>query len=322
MIHTKICDVLGIKHPIIQTGMAGNNTNAELVAAVSQAGGLGILGCLGRSREEALADIRKIRTLTDSPFGVNFVLHFLDEDTFQACLDEKVPIFSFFRGDAQAAVERAHNVGAKTIYQITTVEEAQRACEVGVDVLVAQGCEAGGHMGPHPLLSLLPEVVAVAGSRPVLAAGGIVDGHGLAAVLSMGAAGAVMGTRFLATPECSTHPLHKQAILDAQMGDTVASGIWDIIWGNEWPGVKVRGIRNKVTDWIGSEAELQAVREQVLADVEHAREVGDPSMMVLLAGQGSGRIHELKPAAQIVQDTVLEAEQILRKLGSQIQMDD
>src|SRR6478609_8865941 len=116
MIHTNACDVLGIVHPIVQAGMAGPwFTNAELVAAVSNAGGLGILGCLDRSADEDVAEIQRIRTLTDRPFGVNFVLHHRDDDTFAACLTERVPIFSFFRGDPAEAVARVHEVGALTI---------------------------------------------------------------------------------------------------------------------------------------------------------------------------------------------------------------
>jgi nitronate monooxygenase/enoyl-[acyl-carrier protein] reductase II len=318
-IHTPVCDVLDIVHPVVQAGMAERFTNAELVAAVSEAGGLGILGCLGRSANDALEQIRRIRTLTDRPFGVNFVLHVMDEDTFRACLAEHVAVFSFFRGDPAEAVERAHEVGAVTIHQITTVMEAERAWQVGVDVLVAQGCEAGGHMGPLPLLSLLPEVCATAGSRPVLAAGGIVDGHGLAGALCLGAAGVLMGTRFLATPECPTPWVHKQAILDAALDDTVASGIWDILWGEVWPGVKVRSIRNQMTEqWVGREDQLRAIVEEVRAAFERANEAQDPSLMALLAGQGAARIHDLKPAGQIVRDVVAEAEQILHMLGAQI----
>src|SRR5687767_11435566 len=125
MIHTNVCDVLGIVHPIVQAGMAGPwFTTAELVAAVSNAGGLGILGCLGHPPDEAIAEIRRIRTLTDRPFGVNFVLHRRNDDTFAACLAERVPIFSFFRGDPTEAVARAHEVGALTMHQVTTVPEA------------------------------------------------------------------------------------------------------------------------------------------------------------------------------------------------------
>jgi nitronate monooxygenase len=138
---------------------------------------------------------------------------------------------------------------------------------VGVDVLVAQGCEAGGRMGPLPLHSLLPAVVAVAGDRPVLAAGGIVDGRGMAEALRLGAAGVLMGTRFLATPEAPIHPAYKQAIVDATPRATVASPIFDIIWGEEWPGVQARGLQNRLTaTWVGREDELHA---EVLAPQTH-----------------------------------------------------
>src|SRR5919199_1429279 len=146
MIHTSACEVLGVAYPIVQAGMARSNTSADLVAAVSAAGGLGVLGCLDRPPGEAVAEIRRIRALTDRPFGVNFVLHLLDADTFDACLAERVPVFSFFRGDPGDAVARAREVGARTIHQVTSVEEARHAGAVGVDVLVAQGREAGGHM--------------------------------------------------------------------------------------------------------------------------------------------------------------------------------
>jgi NAD(P)H-dependent flavin oxidoreductase YrpB (nitropropane dioxygenase family) len=320
MIHTHACDVLGIIHPIAQAGMATWFTNAELVAAVSNAGGLGILGCLGRPADEAVAEIRRVRALTDRPFGVNFVLHVRDDDTFAACLAEQVPIFSFFRGEPAEVVGRAHDIGALTIYQVTTVAEAIHACEVGVDVLVAQGREAGGHMGPLPLFSFLPEVVAIASARPVLAAGSIVDGRGLAAVLCLGAAGVLMGTRFLATLEAPALPMHKQAILAASGLDaTVASGMFDIIWGSEWPGVQVRGLRNKLTArWVGREDELRARAAEVQAMVQQAEAAGDPEESILLAGMGVGRIHELKPAGQVVQDVVAEAVDILQEWGMRV----
>ena len=319
MIHTNVCDVLGIVHPIVQAGMAGPwHTNAELVAAVSEAGGLGVLGCLGRSPDEAVTEIRRIRSLTQRPFGVNFVLHVRNDETFAACLDEGVPVFSFFRGDPAEAVARAHQAGALTIHQITTAAEARRACEVGVDVLVAQGNEAGGHMGPLPLFGLLPEVVAIAESRPVLAAGGIVDGHGLAAVLCLGAAGVLMGTRFLATPESPASAVHKAAILAAKGPDaSVASEIFDILWGVPWPGVQVRALRNKLTErWVGREDELRARRAEAAAALEQAEAANDPEESGLLAGMGAGRISELKPAGQVVRDVMAEAAEILREWGA------
>jgi NAD(P)H-dependent flavin oxidoreductase YrpB (nitropropane dioxygenase family) len=312
MIHTSACDVLGVAYPIVQAGMARSNTGAALVAAVSAAGGLGVLGCLDRPPGEAVAEIRRIRALTDRPFGVNFVLHRLDEETFAACLAERVPVFSFFRGDPEDAVARAHAAGAVTIHQVTTVAEAARARAVGLDVLVAQGCEAGGHMGPLPLHSLLPAVVAVAGDRPVLAAGGIVDGRGMAEALRLGAAGVLMGTRFLSTPEAPIHSAYKQAIVDARPGATVASAIFDIIWGEEWPGVQARGLQNRLTaTWVGREDELRARRAEVLVRLQQAEAVADTQQMILLAGEGAGAIHDVRPAGQVVRDVAAEAARLL-----------
>lgn len=321
MIHTRVCDLLDIVHPVFQTGMAGRgNTSPELVAAVSNAGGLGILGCLGRSAEEAITDIRQVRALTDRPFGVNFVLYHRDDDTFAACLEERVPVFSFFRGDPAESVRLAHEIGALTIHQITTAEEATYACNVGVDVLVAQGNEAGGHMGPIPLFSLLPEVVAVAGTRPVMAAGGIVDGRGLAAVLCLGASGVLMGTRFLATSEAPISPNFKQAILAASGPNaTAASEIFDILWEDPWPGVKVRAIKNKFLNrWLGHEDELKTQLPAVNARVQKAEDDDDAEERGLLAGMGASRIHDIKPAGQVVTDIVAEAEPILHEWGTRI----
>ncbi len=316
MIHTRACEILGITHPIVQAGMSRRQTNAELVAAVSSAGGLGILGCLGRPADETVAEIRRIRTLTDRPFGVNFVLHLLDEETFNACLDERVPVFSFFRGDPAEAVARAHNAGAVTLHQVTTVEEAEQACAIGTDVLVAQGTEAGGHQGHVPLLSLLPAVVEVAEMRPVLAAGGIVDGRGLAAALCLGASGALIGTRFLATPECPASATHKRGILRASTGGTVASSMFDIIWGDEWPGVGARALRNRLTDrWQGREQELRRVRAKVLADLQRAEEAENQDEMILLAGEGAGRIQDIRPAGEVVHMIVAKATRVLQQWG-------
>jgi NAD(P)H-dependent flavin oxidoreductase YrpB (nitropropane dioxygenase family) len=319
MIHTTACAVLGIDHPVVQAGMSREYTGADLVAAVSAAGGLGILGCLGRSAEAAVTEIRRIRSLTDRPFAAGFVLHLLDEAAFAACLAERVPIFQFFRGDPEQAVARAQAAGALTIYQVTTVAEAAHACDVGVDVLIAQGMEAGGHMGPTPLLALLPEVLRVAGDRPVLAAGGLVDGRDLAAMLCLGASGVVMGTRFLATPESPARAAHKQALLTAGTGATVASGIFDILWGRDWPGVQARALRNDLTArWVGHEADLHAHLDATRARIAFAEATGDPSEMICLAGTGVSRIATLLPAAQIVHDTVMEATRVLRDWGARL----
>lgn len=313
--HTAVCDVLKITQPVVLAGMGGA-TSPELVAAVSQAGGLGILACTWISADEARHALRRIRALTDRPFGVNFVLHLTDDAVFQTCLDEQVPVFSFFRGDPAPAIDRAHAVGAKTLHQITTVDEAEQACAAGVDVVIAQGCEAGGHMGPHPLWTLLPEVVRVAGARPTLAAGGIVDGPGLAAALGFGAAGVLMGTRFLATPECPVMADHKQAILNARMGDTLATPLWDILRGEVWPGnIRLQSLRNRLTDrWHGHETALLAQLDAVRAQLAEAEASCDINLLPFLAGVGAARIRDILPAAQIVRDVVRDAERILERL--------
>src|SRR5579883_457764 len=321
MIHTDLCDVLGITHPIVQAGMARHGTSAGLVAAVSEAGGLGTLGCLSRPAGEAVAEIRAIRARTGKPFSVNFVLHRLDEETFSACLAERVPVFTFFRGDpaTSTAIARARDSGAKTIYQATTVEEAIGACRAGVDVLIAQGMEAGGHMGPAAMTTIVPAVVAVAGGRPVLAAGGIVDGRGLATALCLGASGVLMGTRFLATPEAPIDARDKNAILGAAPGSTLASEMFDLIWGEEWPGVQARGLRNNLTArWQGREKELREVRAGALSDLQRAEQEGNTAEMIVLAGEGAGLIDSLLPAAQVVQGTVAEAARILSDWGSRV----
>ena len=237
----------------------------------------------------------------------------LDETIFQICLDEKVPVFSFFRGEPGPATARAQAIGAKVIHQVTTQAEAEEAVQVGVDVLVAQGVEAGGHSGRMPLWTLLPEVVAGAGNRPVLAAGGIVDGQGLAAAMAFGADGVLMGTRFLATPEASIPEAHKQAILNARMGDTLPTLVWDILWGEDWPGgIRTQAFRNPLTDrWDGREDELWADIDAARAEFAAAEARQDMTLIPFLTGVGAARIHDIKPAADIVASVVREAEEIL-----------
>jgi nitronate monooxygenase len=269
--HTAVCDTLNITHPVVLAGMGGA-TNPELVAAVSNAGGLGILGVTWSRTEDVQRSIARIRGLTDRPFGVNFVLHLTEDATFQACLDARIPVFSFFRGDPAPFTARAQATGARVLHQVITVPEAQAALAAGVDVLVALRCEAGGHMGPLPLWTLLPEVVAVAGPVPVLAAGGIVDGQGLAAALGFGASGVLMGTRFIATPEAPSLAAIKEAIVASGLGDTVVTMVWDILWDVAWPGgIRVRSLHNAMVDrWHGNEAGLQSRIDVVRAEFNAA----------------------------------------------------
>jgi nitronate monooxygenase len=305
---TSVTELLGIDHPVVQAGMASGYTNVELVAAVTGAGGLGVLGCLNRSRADTVSDLSRIRAATARPFGVNFVVEHLDPGVFDVCLEARVPVFTFFRGEPASVVPRAHAAGALVVYQVTTVAEADAALRAGADVLVAQGCEAGGHVGPIPLKEILPAVVARARGVPVLAAGGIVDRSSLRAVMSLGAAGAWIGTRFVATVESPASPAHKKAILESRPGDTIRTPIWDLIWGRAWPGVEVRSIRNSVTErWLGREDEIPAHRDEINAALDDATRRGDANEMDLLAGEGAGVITKLAPAAALVREIAEDA---------------
>jgi enoyl-[acyl-carrier protein] reductase II len=186
MLHTPLCDLLGIEYPIIQASL-GPWTSVELVAAVSNAGGLGSLGTALRSAEEIKKQIARTRELTERPFVVNHTLRPLNEEAFAVTLEARPPIISFALGDPGNLVKRAHDVGILFIQQVSTVQQAREAAERGVDVIIAQGGEAGGFGGTVGAITLIPQVVDAVSPLPVVAAGGIADGRGLAAALLLGA---------------------------------------------------------------------------------------------------------------------------------------
>ena len=194
MIHTRICDLFGIDHPIISAPMAGTAT-AELAAAVSEAGGLGLIGgTTGNNPDWLREQIRLVRNRTQKPFGVGFISSFPGLDRLvQVTLEERVPVVSHSFADPTPYVAAAHAAGIKVMAQVQKVSQARVAALAGVDVIAAQGTEAGGHTGYSGTLPLVPAVIDVAGSIPVVAAGGIADGRGLAAVLMLGAEGAWLG---------------------------------------------------------------------------------------------------------------------------------
>jgi len=229
-LRTPVCDVLGIEIPILQAAMS-TYTTPELVAAVSNAGGLGIIGGLDRSADELRDQIRRVRELTDRPFGVNHVVSQIEQDAIDVTIELRVPVLSLSWGRAGDLVRRAHESGAKVVHQVTTPEEAGQVASDGADVVVAQGTEGGGHVGVMSTLPLVPQVVDVVNTVPVLAAGGIADGRGLAAVLMLGAQGALIGTRFLATPEARGRGHSKDVILNALGSQTMASKFFDDVLG-------------------------------------------------------------------------------------------
>ena len=307
-IHTAVCDVLGIEFPILQAGMS-TLTSAELVAAVSNAGGLGIIGALGRSADDLRDEIRRVRALTVKPFGVNHVLSQVDDACVELTLAQRVPVLSLSWGRAADLTARAHEAGMKVVHQVTTPEEAGGVSAEGADVIVAQGSEGGGHVGTSmSTMALVPQAVDLVKPVPVLAAGGIADGRGLAAALMLGAQGVLMGTRFLATIECHGRGHSKDVLLNSLGSQTVASKFWDDVMGEVWPGAQVRTVRHPIVDeWVKRPDEWKGAADEIRPGLEAAYTNGD----VVLAGQGVGLVHEILPAAEVVKRIAEEASALL-----------
>jgi nitronate monooxygenase len=324
---TALCYHLGIQYPIIAAPMGPDLTGPEFVAAVSNAGGLGILQAQLCPPQFFRREIRRVRELTDKPFGVNLILHFPVEEHVVICLEERVPIISLFWGDPAPVVERAHGLGAKIFHQVGSVVDAENAAAAGVDVIIAQGIEAGGHVaGEVSTMALVPRVVDAVAPLPVAAAGGIADGRGIVAALALGAQAAVVGTRFLASTESRAHPHYKEKLLTATEEDTVRT----TLFGFGWPNAPHRTLRTAfVEQWLGREARGQESRpdepkigETVIGGQPmpmlrfmgfppNFDAKGDIDSMDLLAGQGVGLVRTVKPAAQIVHELVAEARQVI-----------
>src|ERR1051326_523078 len=317
MIRTPICELLGIEHPIALGGM-GSGTNPELVSAVSNAGGLGALGCHGLRPEHVDERTASIRRQTNKPFGLNFLLFHVREDSFAAALDLRPAVMQFAWArpdqDLRAYVERSHQAGCLVTYMAGTVAEATRAADAGADILIAQGSEGGGHVGWMGSMPLVPMIVDAVAPIPVLAAGGFADGRGLVAALALGAEVILLGTRFLATDESPLHPNFKQAIVDSDGHDTQLSEIPDLAAGLVWPGAMTRSRRNDFIErWAGREWALRQNRAEAHAKLQAARKAGDVAEGPLSMGQDAGLIHDIVPAADIVARIAREAEEILRR---------
>jgi NAD(P)H-dependent flavin oxidoreductase YrpB (nitropropane dioxygenase family) len=323
------CERLGIEVPIIQAPMGGA-VGPALAAAVSNAGGLGTLA-LWRADEQTLRQqIRETRALTAKPFAVNLNLEFPQQERLDICLQEGVPVISFFWRDPSALVARAKSGGAIVLHTVGTAAEARHAVELGVDVVVAQGWEAGGHVrGKVATMPLVPAVVDAVGPVPVIAAGGIADGRGLAAALALGASGAWIGTRFLASNEAAIHPRYRQLVLQATEDDTV---YLDELFNVGWPKAPHRVLRNStVAAWeaAGRPATGQRPGEgEVVATSKSAGPIvryrsytpgpdaeGDIDALSLWAGQSAALVRKIQPAAEIVREIESEARDILLRLA-------
>jgi NAD(P)H-dependent flavin oxidoreductase YrpB (nitropropane dioxygenase family) len=316
MIHTRICDLLGIRHPIVLGGM-GTATTAPLVAAVSNAGGFGTLGTSAFNAATLENEIASIRERTDKPFGINHLLFQIQEDMFAVTLRARptVAAFAWARKDQNLReyFQRAHDAGAKIMYAAGEIPEALRAAEAGADVLVAQGTEAGGHVGWMASLPLVPMMVKAVAPLPVLSAGGIADGRGLSAALALGADGVLLGTRFMATPEAPIHANYKQVIVKSDGHDTVLTEIPDLATQRVWPGAMSRAQRNQFIErWSGREWALRQNASEIGKQVAAARAAGDINNASLSFGQDAGLIDSIKTVKEVVQDIVVEAEEILK----------
>jgi NAD(P)H-dependent flavin oxidoreductase YrpB (nitropropane dioxygenase family) len=316
MIHTRICDLLGIPHPVVLGGM-GTATNATLVAAVSNAGGLGTLGTSSFNATQLDAEIGAIRERTDKPFGVNHLLFQIREDMFAVTLQARPAIaaFAWARKDQELRdyFDRAHDAGCKVMYMAGEVPEAIRAAKAGADVLVAQGTEAGGHVVWMASLPLVPMMVKAVAPLPVLSAGGIADGRGLAAALALGAEGVLLGTRLMATPEAPIHPNFKEAIVKSDGHDTVLTEIPDLASQRVWPGAMSRAQRNQFIErWSGREWALRQSASEVGRQVAAARAAGDVANASLSFGQDAGLINSIESVREVLQSIVTEAEEIMR----------
>jgi len=317
MLHTRVCDLLGIEHPVALGGM-GSIYSPELVAAVSNAGGFGAIGCHYLDAERIRVAVAAVRERTNKPFALNFLIFDIEEEPFAAALAARPGAIAFAwpRPDQDIAsyIARAHDAGAKVTFMAGGVPEAVHAAQAGADVIIAQGSEGGGHVGWQASLALIPMVVDAVAPVPVLAAGGIADGRGLAAALALGADGVLLGTRFLASVESPLHPNFKQAILDSDGHDTLLSEIPDLAAGRVWPGAMSRGRRNRFIErWAGREWALRQNRAEAWGAVQAARKAGDIDEAPLSMGQDAGLIHDIPPAGEIVTRMVQEAEEILSR---------
>lgn len=306
---TAICELLDIKHPIIQGGMAWLGT-AELASAVSNAGGLGLIAAGAATPEEVREQIRRTKQMTDKPFGVNIMLMSpYTPGAIEVILQEEVPVVTTGAGSPGPYIKPLKEKGIKIIPLIASVALARRLERMGVDAVVAEGTESGGHIGETATMPLIPQIVDAV-KIPVIAAGGFADGRGLVAALALGAQGIQMGTRFVCSEECIAHPNFKQKIIEARDRATVVTG--------RSMGHPVRCLENKMTqqleELVKAGTPLEELEIFLGGSLRKAVIEGDVENGSPMAGQIAGMINDIKPCKQIIEDIVTEAERIILSL--------
>jgi nitronate monooxygenase len=308
----RLTRALGIEHPVLLAPMdlvAGG----RLAAAVSHAGGLGLIGGGYGGNDEWIA--RQWAAAGNARIGCGFITWSLAKNPtmLDGVLARKPAAVMLSFGAPAPFAPAIRAAGARLICQVQSVAQAREAARAGADVIVAQGTEAGGHGLSQPLFTLLPQVADACPDVPVVAAGGIADGRGLAAAMVLGAEGVLMGTRFYASAEADGHPEAKRRIVAAEGGASVRSIVFDLSRRNRWPEPYTgRVLRNAHLErWLGHEEELAAQAEAVARDYAAARERGDFDIAAVIAGEASALIHDIPPAAEIVRRVVAEAEALL-----------
>ncbi|WLW51511.1 NAD(P)H-dependent flavin oxidoreductase [Streptomyces sp. YU58] len=324
MISTRLTELLGIDHPIVSAPM-GSVSGARLATAVTRAGGLGLVGV--SYGDAAFIDEHVRETArAGGVWGVGCVMFTFDErpGLWDKVLGHRPPVIALSFGDADQVgryVGSAAESGAHVVVQVHDTEQAAVAVRAGASVLVAQGAEAGGHHKTQATLPLVPAVLDVTqGVVPVVAAGGFADGRGLAAALALGADGVMMGTRFAVTEESMGTPGFKASLVSAATADTVDTRAFDVVRGIPWDEVyRARSVSNAFTRaWTGRDAELAARRAEIEPEWAAAVARDDTGQRALFAGEVIDLVHDVRPAASVVHETVTEAEAILRRLAGNV----
>ncbi len=312
-LHTPICDTFGIEYPIFLAGMGGVSL-APLVAAVSNAGGLGIMGAASLSPDALREEIKRTRELTDRPFAVDLLAPIAEmiRPTMEVVFEQNIETFVAGLAVPEEFIEEMHKRGMKLVVMCGKVRHAQKSEAAGADVVVAQGTEAGGHTGEVGTMALVPQIVDAV-KIPVLAAGGMADGRGLVASLALGAQGAVFGTRFVASEEAQAAPDYQAAIVEAHEDETIRTRCFT--------GKPARTIRNeRAEEWEARADEIQPFPAQAVVsaregamDYPGRTPFFDRKRSFMPAGQSAGLIRAVRPAAEIFQDIVREAEELIQE---------
>lgn len=308
LLETRINKLFDIKYPILQGGMAWAATG-ELAAAVSSSGGLGIIGAGNAPQDVIRKEIRKIKKKTDKNFAVNIMLlsPFVDE-IVKLVIEEEVPIITTGAGNPGKYIDRFKENGMKVVPVVSSVVLAKRLQRLDIDAVIAEGNEAGGHVGELTTMTLIPQLADQL-DIPIIAAGGIADGRGVAAALSLGAEGIQMGTRFVCSTECTAHPKYKEAILNAKDRDAVVTG--------RSTGHPVRNLKNKLTREI-DKLEKKGIKKEVIEEkgsgkLREAVVEGNIDNGSVMAGQISGMIDQVLPVKEIIKNIISETIEIIDK---------